>query len=900
MAANIEFDHVISMAAGTVADLSGAYALQKGLGGCEAPITRNTGGISSRVGVNGVDLRNNVVWRSTKEQYDGFIHEAPIGEKTYFRYPLTVRFKECGTWDVRTPVLHAALAGLDTTSAGFDDAYLRALSSLDIILRGRREETGVWTRSIVSKYVKKKFNPFRVLVRGAALWAGLAIEELKDPQPRAWASVGKRAVPMAIHSGENYGSFCRDQAADACDILFVKCEDACELYMVDVMHALCSDVFPINTSCGIRALWPNLNKPRVAYIATEKLKEIGSNITSVDVYDTMTRFCDIHDCHDLWADALEYVQSFVARPEKTGVLGGVVGIIAGLPTSNMLIGAIGPLLSGVTAEGMKTKAIPLPDTKEYLYHGAVRSVFMSASYFEALRKVADAHPVRMADGNTTVNHFRMLTTPHFGHSFIKKHVVPIAEDAGWQCFNEPLQWITPCITRRNFTQLLDHERVPWWTNVICHMEKSQKFIGEWLTPACLNEMPAPYQWYTLRSLGIVTHAQIAAALRWCNAKVRYMVLRANGTVDRMHVAQAERSRFMPVVSSRLQLGKGFAISSVQFDETIFYKHELIRKLGKCEVMTYRPTRESEETFADAKEAEPGLPLDIAGEAQLLRIPRQTVPNSPDRPIEDRGNVPDDDEDEDIIEALTTLNGLIPAPEGLEKLKEAVRNTQKSARQSVMRESLFWLLSFKAVNMLENSDLDLHKVIAGAASFIRITTHFLSEVNDPHMAGELLRERLNDMVGLMRQAQRALTNGYSTLADMKAKRKELRQQAQKASALEKGEEAKDDVDEYELLKTREEKKDVDKAVMSSSPEHVPPAEGDPAGEAQSPEDFGEPTSGHDSIPPPESALDVGGSQVPTGTLTFLPPGASPILEASSPPSESVVKPVSDAVSQTLPE
>jgi len=545
------------------------------------PIFKKGRELSQAVTGNHVNLEHTIVWRS--KDTDGFYHKEQVGEIFNYHYAGDIKFRAAGEWDHRTPILHPAVAGLDVTAAGFDEAYIRALSNMDVIITGRREEYTAWVRNIVTRSVKSQFHPFRVLVRAAALWGTLTLEEISQPANRPWAADGQRPLPKPLFNLSMYAAFCREQSEQGHDVLYTRCEDSAELFMVDVLQALCSDTFPIRSTMALARLWPALRMPRVAYSAPLLLERTGTPICANDVRDTMRRFCDMHDCHDLWKMAIQFAQCFVARPTASGVVAGTLKAGCALPESDMRIGAIGPLLAGVTAEGMKTEPFMLPSAEEFAYGGAVRGLFMTASYFEGLRGLVDNHPVRFAVGTARFEHFENLASPRHARAFVEKAVAPRAAEAGWDCFVEPMRWITPMINRRNLSHVLNAGNVPWWTSVIPHLpEFGGEFLKDWLLPARLSERPDAGRWYACRILGITTEPQVAAALRWTRSELRYTVLNSSGSVRRVNVALASVNRFMPPVQPFVIVGKDVAIASVKFPSEVVDSYELLRKLGNCQ------------------------------------------------------------------------------------------------------------------------------------------------------------------------------------------------------------------------------------------------------------------------------------------------------------------------------
>jgi hypothetical protein len=227
--------------------VTGAIPIMFGDGVLSPPYTDSMGELRDVVTHTMVDMKHTVQWKD-RVLRDGFTHTHEVGEDFVFDYPLEIVFKDSNDWDGRTPILHPAVAGLDTTAAGFDEAYIRALANMEILVMGRREEYSAHIRSMARRCVKKQFHPFRLLVRGAAMWTALSMKERVLPDASVWAATGRRPTPLAVVSLTAYASLCRDQALEPRDVLFINCEDSLELYMVDVMQALASDTFPFQTN----------------------------------------------------------------------------------------------------------------------------------------------------------------------------------------------------------------------------------------------------------------------------------------------------------------------------------------------------------------------------------------------------------------------------------------------------------------------------------------------------------------------------------------------------------------------------------------------------------------------------------------------------------------------------
>nr|WGM49140.1 hypothetical protein [Umbelopsis ramanniana virus 5] len=531
-----------------------------------------------------VSLQHRLVWHAPQDS-DAFIHEEKVGEDWNFKFNMDLRFAVAGEWDARHPVAHAVFGGMDITSAGFDDAYMRALQALNIMLARERENIGDATRRIITQYVRTTYQPFRFLMRAASLWAVLARRELFAPGATEWRQTGRRAAPLHLWNLHALEQLATTQTRGPHDVLFAKLNHPDEFYMVDVMAALASTTFPIEgEESTLSLLWPSLNMPEVVYTCDVRQAESNLPITSNDVWGTIVRFCDVFDCHDLWKEALHTCQAFVARPKGSAVLAGVNNLVWHLPASDLRIGAIGPVLAGVSVEAMKSEPFEQPEAKCYLYGGAIRGCFVTASYYESLCMSSVTHPVAASLGLLKPAHVRSVCTFRYASAFWRDKVAVVAKSAGWECVTNGLRGLTPTMSNTVHLNLMTASRVPWWVNVLPFMPAGgDEFLSNWLRPAKMLSMPSVNAWQPFYTVTGTSHQQVAAALRWTNAELRYNVYMPNGTSAQVAIGQVNPNRFMPPVVPKMRLGAYGAIAALKFDRNIYKRYELIRKLGRCSI-----------------------------------------------------------------------------------------------------------------------------------------------------------------------------------------------------------------------------------------------------------------------------------------------------------------------------
>jgi hypothetical protein len=622
---------VLPFTHGTVADLFGQAQL---LGGQPDDFLPEVGmeridRVSSQVDMQGVSLHSTIVWQGTTTP---FAHSEKVGEKWMFDYLGAITFRDGASWDTRTPILHPAVAAVDATQAGYDDAYLRAMQNVDILVGIQKDESRVAIRRMVERYSKLQYSPYRMLVRGAVLWAIVSRQEMKKPGMTPYESTG---CPLPVRIGDvgGYSNIARRQLDTMNDVAYIRCESANELYMVEVMHAMCSGECPVETDMTLQKLWPPLMSPYVLYTALEPVRFGTGKLDAYQIEATLQRFADVFDCHDLLQEALQAVQFFMCRPVQAGLLGGAGAVVWATPKSDMRIGAIGPLLAGVSAEGMRTTPFVFPRFTTYAYGAAVRGCFVTASYFEALLTYDDTHQVvRSVTGASQAKKYKLLADLNAGRHFMEKRVQPLAIEAGWNCLVRSLLSVTPRDTARFTDVLFRAANVPWWTNVIAHLrDGGHKFVSTWARPARIMGMPLANKWHNYRVLEGVTAKQMAAAVRWLGAEVRYCI-DEYGRARRWEVMEAGSiNRFLPNLMPVVKYGRGvLGVAAIRFTDAVYEGMTFLEMLGRSEVTIVKEDLVDELPSAiDMMEAFlPDMPhLFEDAEGAALGEPPQTPPPS---------------------------------------------------------------------------------------------------------------------------------------------------------------------------------------------------------------------------------------------------------------------------------
>lgn len=597
--ATLEFENeVLPFGKGTVNEMFGAARL---LGGEQSDFLPPIGmdlidRVREHVQPTGVSLKATIVWQGQKER---FAHHEVVGEEWLFKYRSSLAFKDGGQWDSRTPILHPAVAAVDATQAGYDDAYLRAMQNVDIIVGVQRDESRVAIRRMVERYSKLTYSPFRVLLRGAVLWTVLAAKEMNKSGMTPYEATGVRP-PARIGDAGGYASIAQAQMDTINDVLYIRCENAGELYMVEVLQAMCSAVFPVETEMSISGVWPPLASPYVVYTSTNMIRLGTGRVDAFQVQATLQRFADVFDCHDLLAEAMQAAQFFVCRPQGAGVLAGTTNLVWPLPRSDMRVGAIGPLLAGISAEGMRSVPFVFPQPAMFLYGAAARACFITAGYYESLLKYDDMHPVAQATSDRSYYaKYRLLSLASSSRHFITSTVVPRVASAGWDCYTRALTWIHPRESRGFVKHLCKATDVPWWTNILLHMrDMGKEFMDTWARPARIVGMPVPGRWYSYQMLRGVTAEQLGAAVRWVKAEVRYCVDDYSRKRRWLKVEPGTVNRFIPNLTPVVRVGREtLGVATVRFGTTVYTMMGFLESLSTSMVTVVKESRPSDNMAA---------------------------------------------------------------------------------------------------------------------------------------------------------------------------------------------------------------------------------------------------------------------------------------------------------------
>jgi len=545
----------------------------------------SVGDIQGYVSGNSVTLKNLIQWENKRGEAV-FCHQEVIESKWTPNYRVEVQSLRGRDWDLRTPIMHSALAGLDATDAGFDEAYIRALNALSTLTSARRGEISPTGRNFIMRACRRQYAPGALLLRAAILWALLGLEGNGQERMHSWIITGDVQTTTRVDDTEILNGVLVETSREGTDVIYTRLHSADEAFMIDVMTALASSQPPTSRAgeFGISYLWPKMNRPRVIFNASTAVGRPGGRISQASVWYAMERYCTIWDCHDLWQYCINTVQTMLLRPVDAGVLAGTKVIRLYWPESDLRAGAIGPFMAGISPEGMRTEPIPEPGWSAFLYGSAVKGGIFTASLYEVLRDQHDSHPAALAMGVASGAVMNKLLYAHGNYALMTGMVKERMKTAGWDFMSPGLDCIGIGSSKKLLRTVLNNAAVPWWTTLARHVPlEKQQATEQWLSPAIVTGRPKVNEWYLYRHLGATTERHVAAALCWLKARVRYRIETRDGNLRMMDVQPLKPDRFPPVLNPSYKNGGLAADAVIMLDIDAYSRIPLVEELARADV-----------------------------------------------------------------------------------------------------------------------------------------------------------------------------------------------------------------------------------------------------------------------------------------------------------------------------
>lgn len=481
----------------------------------------------------GVDMRFRVRWHG-KDQAAPFAHVEVAGE-VWVPIP---KQEVCWTgsgecWDRRTMILHPAVAPLAVTDAGFDQAYLSALAATHNMMgQPQRADMHQSARDHLGAMLQQSIGPFRLLLRGAALWHSLS----QGPQQGAvhvplYRPKGLRD-PRPLWTPQQYSSALLYHSDHPHDCVYVKIDERNELPILNAIVAMTADEFPLAFRRGsIGAIWPTMKCPTVYYTAQWAVARTSAPISRNNVWSALCRLADTYDCWDLLDEALRTVPVMTHRPVGMPTWMGRSKFAWNLPESKMQAGICGPLFSGVSAQGMKTTNFPEPDVKVLLVEGCIRASFVLAGAGLHLTYFLDSHyalrKIRRAEKPLIANFGSIAYSRQFNDK-----CGSMASELGWHgAMGRSIREIRVPSSATFARSLLDCTAYPSTSVLLPWLSKARggADMSALMKPA-IPSMPARMDgWQSINMFGSVTEHEVAASVMRIAAQLRFTVKFRDGT-----------------------------------------------------------------------------------------------------------------------------------------------------------------------------------------------------------------------------------------------------------------------------------------------------------------------------------------------------------------------------------
>nr|UXL82812.1 coat protein [Conidiobolus heterosporus totivirus 2] len=614
--------------------------------------------LQSNVGRACVAVGSEINWIG--EGSSSFSHTETIREEFHADYEGEAVIVEGGEWDRRGLILHASLAALDTTDAGFDEAYVRALQAINVVIPARRMDISHSSRSMIRKNVSRSLHPARLLLRGAILWTCLNMRARAGEPVQPVVMYGDHYDMMKVTNVDELNAFAQLSWLDEPDVVYVAPRTPEEAYLVGVAKALTSTRLPLESAPEyIAKLWPSLNSARVMYSGATITAPYQSTLTASDVWWTMEHMCGLMDCHDLWRDILSGLQSFMFRPRGCGPIAGAHSMVLRLPRSDLRANAIGPLFAGLSVEGMKSEPFDEPNFEAYMYGAAVKGIIWNACVFEQLLKLTQANHVSLTCGEVGLSRLGGAVDPSRGRAWMDE-ALQLSGTAGWKLDGELIRSTSLLRHARTPYNCLRASRVTWWTPAFVHLRPSfRSRMAEHMVPAQPRKILQWGRWYSYHALETTSSSQVVCALNWLGADVRYNIMLDTGEYRILHVPAFNWTRFslrLPVGSRH---GGSIAAMNFKFPRDVVQRQRLVAKLDSCMVQVSHYYRNDVTAYGDDDLFGVGPDWDIVkvpGGSDINPPPSQGVNESIGSSIDNAGGPTQQQEiEDDVLAAMGRIS-----------------------------------------------------------------------------------------------------------------------------------------------------------------------------------------------------------------------------------------------------
>lgn len=536
-----------------------------------------------------VDMSFEMRWTAA-DQYEPFHQVERAGEKWVVVSEAKIAWNASGdAWDERTLNLHPAVASLATTDAGFDQAYLTAVTAThQLMAPATRADFSQAAREHIGHMLHQNIQPFRLLMRGACLWFSLH-HKTRDETARIPIR-GKAQMQDArrLNTSAQFNGHLVNHAAGPHDAVYVRLDEGNPRGVLAAVVAMTASCNPVGEIPEVyHALWPSMVAPCVYFSGDNADPMPRDAVSRESVWMGLAKLAETYDCWDLLGEAFRTVATMLRRPAGMALWMGRNKFVWNLPESNFRAGICGPLFNGVSAQGMKTAPFSEPNCTLLSIEGCIRASFLLSSGFVHLANYTDTHYALRNMKQIDKQMLGSLASPRHGEAF-HDMCGSIAKALGWEgAMGRTFRGLRLGDgDKRLAGAFLDSNNYPsvvtlmlWTKNTRCDV-----LSNAILRPA-VADIPDSFKgWLGVERRGIISDSQLASAIVRLPVDLRYRVEFPDGKVT--YVAgprNLNRNRGFPLLSAVLRRGDARITAQIRIEDSTPFLAERTkcRGLNRC-------------------------------------------------------------------------------------------------------------------------------------------------------------------------------------------------------------------------------------------------------------------------------------------------------------------------------
>lgn len=522
-----------------------------------------------------IDMTFEARWVS-KDQMAPFGHVEQLGERWHPVENLEIGWTASGEkWDERTLNLHPAVASLATTDAGFDQAYLTALSATHQLMGpAQRIDINQASREHIGLMLRQSLQPFRLLMRGVSLWFA-ADTTVKYPTNKVPIQSGCNVPdPRLLNTPSQFNGNLLNHANGPHDAIYIRTDDSTGPAILAALCAMTASRHPVQRASGaLKAMWPEMHQPVVYYSSDMSLPAPRAPISKEGVWMALVKLAETYDCWDLLDEAFRTVPILMFRPKGMAAWMGRDKFAWNLPESNLKAGICGPLFNGVSAQGMKTAPFSEPSSKQLMIEGCVRASFLLSSAHMNLNNYSETHFAFREQKGMYKPMLAGLAALRFTQTF-HDSCGSIAKALGWpQAMGRSLRGMRIGAGHHIAKAFLDSGNYPSTLSLLPWTKATKAdALGTAVLRPAIPEIPGSmFGWLAVERQGIVSDAQLAAAILRMPVEVRYKVEFPGGETKWIPgPTQLNVNRGLPLMSVRVLRGDVKLSTQVRIKNTDQY------------------------------------------------------------------------------------------------------------------------------------------------------------------------------------------------------------------------------------------------------------------------------------------------------------------------------------------